>query len=237
MLTIQRRQEPVKRERVGFWFGLLLLFVPIFAVLLFFKPYSWFARLVWGGWLGFIVFVKLAGLAPPVIDLTQIQQQVKQEQKTGVAPARTAESTFVQTKKDKTAPPSLNSYLLELGGGVLGRRMRSYHVDGHTITIRFQETDWFLPTKQRVAEESIGAALSLFYGRDFQRVMLDYDFHGKPVRVDLTKAAFRDFFGMTDAQILATLTGEKAQDTSPFRAVNMPKGLRTEFFERFAKGG
>lgn len=237
MVTLQRRREPVNRERVGFWFGLLLLFVPIFAVLLFFKPYSWTARLVWGGWLGFIVFVKLTGLVPPVINLTQIQQQVKQEQRTGVVPPRTAKSTFVQTKKNPPAPPPLDNYLRELGGGVLGRRIADHHVDGHTITIQFQETDWYLPTKQRVAEESIGAALSLFYGRDFQRVVLDFDFHGKPLRVDMTKAAFREFFGMSDAQIRASLTGEKAQETTPFRAKNMPKGLRTRFFKQFAKFG
>jgi hypothetical protein len=227
-----------ERPRVGFWLGLLLLFVPIFAPLLFFKPYSWFARIGWCGWLGFIVFVKLSGLSEPVIDLSQLTQQVKIREEQPAAPAPPAASglkgTFVQPPGATSAPPTLDVYLRELGGGVLGRRIADWHVDGDAIAIRFQETDWFLPSEARIAEESIGAALSLFYGRDFQRVTLDFDVHGKPLRVALTRAEFRDFFGYDDAQIRAILADPKRQQGSVFHAENMPKGLRARFIKQFA---
>jgi hypothetical protein len=108
-------------------------------------------------------------------------------------------------------------------------------VDGDAIRIAFQETDWYLDSETAVAQESIGAALSLFYGRDFQRVELDYVFHGKPLRVALSRAGFQDFFAMDEAAIRATLADRARTDASVFRAEHMPPELPRAFFERFAK--
>ena len=233
MATLQLGSE--ERPRVGLWFGLLLLFVPIFAPLLFFKPYSWFARIGWCGWLGFVVFVKLSGLSEPVIDLSELGQQVKIHEEQQAPQDRSAKGTFVQSAKDQPAPPKLEAYLRELGGGVLGRRIAAYHVDGDTITLRFEETDWFLPNEGRVVEESIGAALSLFYGRDFTHVVLNFDLKGRPLRVDVTRDTFQRFFHMSAAQIRATLTGEQAQEQSPFTAEHLTPEVRQGFFDTFAK--
>jgi hypothetical protein len=239
MLSLPRRRDGPPRPRVGFWFGALLLFVPIFAPLLFFKPYSWFARIGWCGWLGFVVFVKLSGLSEPVIDLSQLSRQVRVQEQQGGEPDRSARGTFVQPDSAAPAPPPLDTYLRELGGGVLGRRIAEFHVSGsgadQAIAIRFLETDWYVGTEARIAEESIGAALSLFYGRDFQRVTLDFVHNARPVRVSLSKADFRRFFGMSDAQIEAVLADPKRQERSVFRAENMSPDLRQGFFNTFAK--
>jgi hypothetical protein len=230
-----------ERPRVGLWLGLLLLFVPIFYPLLFFKRYSWLARLGWGAWLGLIVFVKVSGLSEPVIDLTRIESELRQQEQAppspGVpaAPAPSARSTFVEPEHAAIPAPPLETYLRELGGGVLGRRMVDYRVEGDAIRIRFQAMDWYLDSEAAVSLESIGAALSLFYGRDFRRVELDYVYQGRPLRVALTRDEFNAFFGMSEDAVRALLADRTRLETSVFHAERMPAELRAGFFERFAK--
>ena len=224
--------------RVGLWFGLLLLFVPVFYPLLYFRPYSWVARLGWGGWLGFILFVKLSGLSEPVINLTELGQRLQQQEQgapAGAEPARDARGTFVQPEGAAPAPPPLESYLRELGGGVLGRRIAETHAQGDAIRIRFQPTDWYLDSEGAVSLESIGASLSLFYGRDFRRVELDFVYQGRPLHVALTREEFNAFFGMQEADIRALLADRKRLEGSVFTGDRMPPELRQGFFERFAK--
>ncbi len=230
--------RPPAPPRVGLWFGLLLLFVPVFYPLLYFRPYSWAARLGWGAWLGLIVFVKLSGLSEPVINLTELGQRVRQQEQgapAGAGPARDAKGTFVQPDSAAPVPPPLEPYLRELGGGVLGRRIADTHMEGDAIRIAFQPTDWFLDSEAAVSLESIGAALSLFYGRDFRRVELDYVYQGRPLRVALTREEFNAFFGMQEADIRTLLADRKRLDTSLFNGDKLPPELRRGFFERFAR--
>jgi hypothetical protein len=241
---------PPARHRVGLWFGLLLLFVPVFYPLLYFRRYSWAARLGWGAWLGLIVFVKVSGLSEPVIDLTAIEQELRRQEEVGVAhtgtgstreapPAPTARGTFIQPEDAAPAPP-LADYLRELGGGVLGRRIADTALQGRegapdaAIRIAFEPVDWYLDGEDAVTLESIGIALSLFYGRDFGRVELHFVLQGRPLRVALERAAFEDFFAMDEPAIRASLADRAAQERSPFRAEALPPALRRAFFARFA---
>lgn len=227
-------REPVRRERVGLWLGLLLLFVPIFYPLLYLRPFSWWARIGWGAWLGLIVFVKVAGLAEPVINLSELEQTVREQEQGTPAPARTAQGTFV-TPDDAAPAPALEDYLRELGGGVLGRRIADWQVEGEAIRIRFQPMDWYLDSERAVALESIGAALSLFYGRGFRRVELDFVFRGRPLRVAVTRAAFNDFFAMSAEEVRAVLADRERQARSLFAAGQLPPEQQQAFFERFAE--
>jgi hypothetical protein len=219
---------------VGFWLGVLLLFVPVFYPLLYLRRYSWAARVGWGLWLGLIVFAKLAGFAEPVINLSEIEEQLREQERGDAAPDRSLRGTFVAREDEAAPPPPLVNYLRELGGGVLGRRIAEYHADGTALRIAFQPVDWYLDSEGALALESIGVALSLFYGRDFERIELDFVLGGRPLRVALTRAEFQDFFALSEAQVRAALADRAAQETSPFRAENLPPELQRTFFVRFA---
>jgi hypothetical protein len=219
---------------VGFWLGVLLLFVPVFYPLLYFRPYSRVARVGWGLWLGLIVFAKVFGFAEPVINLSQIEAQLREQERGEAAPDRSLRGTFVAPADEAAPPPPLTDYLRELGGGVLGRRIAEYHADGAAIRIAFQPVDWYVGDEGTLALESIGMTLSLFYGRDFERVELDFVLGGRPVRVAVTRAAFQDFFRISEAQVRAALADRASQEASVFHAENLPPELQRAFFERFA---
>ncbi len=239
-----------ERVRVGLWFGLLLLFVPVFYPLLYFRRYSWFARIGWGLWLGLIVFVKVAGLAEPVIDLEQIerelaeQEQLQQEQGLQDAPEPAAAAgasgagpgaagTFVQPD-EAPPPPSLEEYLLWLGGGILGRLITEYAQEGSRIRLTFKPADWYFDSEPAIALSAIDAAYSLFYGRDYETVELRLTYRERPLRLLLERAAFNAHFGMTEAQMRALAEDRRKFAESPLTEDNLPPEARQAFFDRFA---
>lgn len=228
--------------RVGFWFALLLLFVPVFYPLLYFRPFSWSARIGWGLWLGFVVMVKVLGLSEPVINLTEIttelQRQERQEAESP-APAPPKEpgvmDTFVQ-KDDAPEVPALDDYLRELGGGLMGRRIASYTVDGTegdpdaAIRIAFDPEDRYLDSEDAVAAEGLGMGLSLCYGRGFRAATLDFVLGGRPVRVQVTREALAGFLGMDPAAVRQALDSRDGQEALRKRS----QDLLGDFFRRFA---
>lgn len=230
--------------RVGFWFALLLLFVPVFYPLLYFRPFSWSARIGWGLWLGFVVMVKVLGLSEPVIDLTQItaelQQQERQEAESPApAPAKPPGllETFVEPDDAAPAPPALDDYLRDLGGGLMGRRIAGYTVDGKegdpgaAIHVTFDPEDRFLDSEDAVAAEGLGMGLSLCYGRGFHAATLDYVFKGQSVRVHVTREALADFLGMDPAALRKSLSSRDGQEALRKRS----QALLGDFFKRFAE--
>ena len=212
------------RARVGPWFGLLLFFAPIFYPLLYFKRYSPFARVGWGLWLGLIVFVKIMGWNEPIIDIKSIQEELEQ----GERNASSREPFITQ----REAPP-LRVYLRRLEGGFLGLYVDDFEEEGRTIRVRFKRKDGYFDSEKSIALNSVGAAFSLMYGRDYDKVMLDFDYRGSPLRVSVQRSEFNHFFGLGEAEMRAL-----AEDRAKFEASrlkNIPEAEQEAFFQEFAR--
>lgn len=221
------RQAP--RERIGFWFGLLLLFAPVFYVLLWMRPYSVAARTGWGIWVGFLVFVKLSGLSDPLLVVPEDEPQ-----EAGAAYAPASPDGAEERERIRTDPqmPSLESYLQQLGGGMLGAFLDSHKAEGELIQLRFRAHDGFFSSREDIALLSIGAAFSLMEGRGYRRVVLDYSLHGTPVRLELERGAFAAFFGLEEDDLSALAADHARFEQSPLRTLS-PEGQRA-FWEHFA---
>ena len=212
------------RARVGLWFGLLLLFVPIFYPLLYFKRYSPFARVGWGVWLGLIVFVKIMGLSEPIIDIKSIEEELEQGERNA-----SSRETFITQRE---APP-LIAYLRRLEGGFLGIYVDAFEEEGRTLRVRFKRQDGYFDSEKSIALNSVGAAFSLLYGRDYDTVTLDFDYRGSPLRVSVQRAEFNHFFGLGEAEMRAL-----AEDRDKFEASrlkNIPEAEQEAFFQEFAR--
>lgn len=206
------------RERVRWWLGLLLLFAPIFYPLLFFKRYSITARVLWGMWLGLVVFVKVTGLAEPAIDIRQEFQQAE----------------FETGRRDTPpVPEELRDYLGKLGGGILALFIEGFELEGEdTIRIVFRRKDSYFEDEPTLAATGVETAFSLFYGRDFRTVVLDYNLEGRPLRLRITREGFNDFFGMSTDEMAALGADREAFDVSA--VANMDRERQQAFFDRFA---
>ncbi len=213
------------QERIGFWFGLLLLFAPVFYLLLWWKPYSVTARTGWGIWLGLIVFVKLTGLAEdPIVAITNTMSPAElgvQRQKNQASGKRF---------KPKS-PPSLDAYLAKLEGGALGTLLKNYQINGRGIALTFYANDGFLKSRQDIANISIGVLYGMFYGRDFEHVCLDYTFKNTPLHFAVTRQNFNTFFKVTEAQMRTFGQSQPSFNASPLRTLKTPqlKGFIEEF--------
>jgi len=186
-------------ERIGLGFALLLLFVPVFYFLLYFRRYSVAARVGWGFWLGLVVYVKLAGLAEPILN---VEQELR---------ARPDEAS--QILANTLYPPevvNLEDYLRRLGGGLLGRHMSSYQVlpletgqpgAGEAIALVFRPSERFFDSEESVALSAIEAAFNLMYGRDFRKVQLEFTLHELKIRLEVEREAFNRFFGLTEDEM------------------------------------
>jgi hypothetical protein len=165
-------------ERVGVLLALLLLFVPVFYILLYFRRYSWLARAGWGVWLGLIVFVKLSGLADPVLRID------------------------VPAEADAPAPPfrelPLKDYLDKLLGAQF---MDSFSVDGQAVTLVYSRQDGYFGEPEVLADLGISNGYSLLYRRGFQAVTLRFPGPAGWRQMRLTREGFRGFFGLDEAAL------------------------------------
>jgi hypothetical protein len=201
------------KERIGFWLGLLLLFVPVFWFLLFFRRYSWLARAGWGLWLGFIVFVKVFGLSEPIL-------QIK-------GPDQLPTATFGPGPQDLP----IGSYV----GKLLGSQyMEKYHVDGNAITITYERKDAYFDNVEVLADLAISNGFSLMFRRDFHTVRLDLTHGGKPLTVTMTREAFLAFFGITETDVQGYLDRAKLRASPVF---NVTKDGKLAFMRKFGGVG
>lgn len=212
----QFRSRP--RQRVEWWLHLLILFAPIFYLLLFFKPYTFTARVGWGVWFGLIIFIKLSGLADPVIDV-KLPDPATLEEATAYDPAA-------------TPPPTLNAYLDKLDQGLIGFAVHDHQVQGETIRVDFALAGEAFGERREVVLATVSTAFSLLYGWDFQRLEASYTFQGPPVRFVVERDAFARFFGMTPEamQALTTASGDTLE-ASPLK--RMDERQRVRFYDRF----
>ena len=201
-----------RRERVGIWLGLLLLFVPVFWFLLFFRQYSWLARIGWGLWLGFIVFVKVFGLSEPLIQIHGPDQMP-------------TVATFGPGPEDLP----IGSYV----GKLLGSQfLDKYTVDGDTIVLAYERKDAYFDDREVLADLAISNGFSLLFRRDFRAVRLDLTHAGRPLSVHMTRAAFAAFFGITEAEALSYLDRDKLRASPVF---NVSQERKLEFIRQFAR--
>jgi hypothetical protein len=199
-----------RKERVRFWLGLLLTFVPVFWFLLFFKRYSWLARIGWGLWLGFIVFVKVFGLSEPILQIH--------------SPGQMPVASFGPTSEDLP----IGTYV----GKLLGAQyLDSYAIDGGTITLKFLERDTYFNNREILADLAISDGFSLLFRRDFQAVRMEMIHEGKPLTIAMNRADFLSFFGITEADVKSYSDRDKLR-ASPVFNVTVPRKL--EFIRQFA---
>jgi len=227
-MTPKHSAKPA-RSRVGFWLGLLLLFAPVFYFLLWFKPYSPAARIGWGLWLGLIVFVKVTGLSEPVIDIRFPQPEHGLEEETD-EPAPGWQDTFLQRDE---APPSLENYLGQLDDGLAGMEIRSFEERGKALHLVLAVREAGAEPEPELARAAISSAFSLFYGRDFPSLSLEFVLEKRTVRMEIARAPFNDFFGLSGAEMETLARDRRAFDASPLARLDTA-GQRA-FFLRFAE--
>jgi hypothetical protein len=200
-----------RRERVGFWLGLLLLFVPVFWFLLFFRRYSWLARIGWGAWLGFIVFVKVFGLNEPII---QVHGPGKMPTVTGFGPG--PEDLPIATYVGKL-----------LGSQYLDK----YTVNGTTITLAYERRDAYFDDLEVLADLAISNGYSLMFRRDFQAVRFEVTHAGRPLAFTVARPQFLAFFGISEADARSYVDRDKLRASPVF---NVTKDGKQAFVRRFA---
>jgi len=176
--TIHPAPTPPVVPRVGAWLALLLLLVPAFCFLLWLRPYSKLARAGWGLWLGLILFVKVTGMADPVLKIDLPRGEG--------APAT------------ESAELPLNEFVAKLLGAWA---MASFSVDGPTVTLIYRRQDGALDKPEVLADLGISNGYSLLYRRDFQTVILRIPGAEGWKQMRLTRQDFRDFFGLDDAAL------------------------------------
>ena len=225
-------------ERVGFWMGLLLLFAPIFYFLLFFKPYTIRARVIWGMWLGFIIFVKISGLSEPVLDVEkELEEQLRVEY-AQENPQGTEEDTFIQQNLKKALgkePPkemTLEEYVYRLEGGFLGVHLDRFEADGKHVTLWFNRHDGYFDSPEALALSGVSAAFSLFYGRDLNRVLIYMHHEETPVKMEIEQGDFNRFFGLSEAQMRELAENSDLFRESPVR--NMTPEMQRDFLKTFS---
>ncbi len=210
------RRQP--REKVGFWLGLLLLFVPVFYFLLYVKPYSVTARVGWGLWLGFIVVAKLSGMAEPVIDIQRITDELDAPENAAArAPQR----------------PSLDEYMALLDRGLLGYAVAGYEAGEGRVHVRLEVAGDAFAGEEDVALAGVSSAFSLLYGQGFGTVVLDFAHPERGARMTIDRGAFNRFFGLSEAEMRELVYDRDKMDDSPLQ--NMDAEDRRAFYERFAE--
>ena len=200
-----------RRERVVWWLALLMVFVPVLPFLLFFRPYSWLARIGWGMWLGFIVFVKVFGLSEPII-------QVRGPDKLP------AVNTFGPSADDLP----IASYV----GKLLGSQyMDKYALDGDTITLTYERKDEYFDNREVLADLAISNGFSLMFRRDLRSVRMNLIHGGKPLSILMTRPAYLAFFGITEADARGYADRDKLRASPVF---NVTKDGKLAFIRKFA---
>jgi hypothetical protein len=217
------------RPRVGLWLGLLLLFAPVFYFLLWFKPYSPVARIGWGLWLGLIVFVKVTGLSEPVIEIRAPPPGSEPAGEAGEQPPGWR-GTFIQQDQ---APPSLDAYLGRLDEGRVGMEIRSFEEQGDALRLVLAVREADREREQALARAAVSSAYSLFYGRDYRALTLDFTLEGRTVRMRIARAPFNAFFGLSEAEMEALAGDRRAFDDSP--VARLDNAGQRAFFLRFAE--
>lgn len=200
-----------RKERVGIWLALLLLFVPVFWFLLFFRRYSWLARIGWGAWLGFIVFVKVFGLSEPIIQIhgPEVMPTV---------------ATFGPGPEDLP----IGSYV----GKLLGSQyLDKYRIEGDTIVLSYERKDEYFNNLEILADLAISNGFSLMFRREFRAVRFDLTHEGRPLSFTMTRPAFVAFFGITEADARSYLDREKLRASPVF---NVTKDTKLAFIRKFA---
>jgi hypothetical protein len=200
-----------RKERVGIWLGLLLLFVPVFWFLLFFRRYSWLARVGWGAWLGFIVFVKVLGLSEPIVQIhgPDIMPTV---------------ATFGPGPEDLP----IGSYV----GKLLGSQyLDKYTVERDTIVLVYERRDEYFNNLEILADLAISNGFSLMFRREFRAVQFDVTHEGRPLRFTMTRPDFVAFFGITEAEARSYLDRDKLRASPVF---NVTKENKLAFIRKFA---
>ncbi len=200
-----------RRERVGFWLGLLLLFVPVFWFLLFFRRYSWLARIGWGVWLGFIIFVKVFGLSEPIL---QIHGPGQLPTVSGFGPG----------------PEDLP--IAAYVGKLLGSQyLDKYTINGNTITLAYERRDAYFDDWEVLADLAISNGFSLMFRRDFQAVRFELIHAGRPLVFTITRQAFLAFFGITEADVRTYVDRDKLHASPVY---NVGKERKQAFIRKFA---
>jgi len=200
-----------REERVVWWLALLMLFVPVLPFLLFFRRYSWLARIGWCSWTGFIVFVKVFGLSQPII---QIHGPDTAPTIAGFGPA------------PQDLP--IGSYV----GKLLGSQyMDKYGLDGGTITLTYERNDDYFDDREVLADLAISNGFSLLFRRDFEAVRMNVTHRGKPLTIVMTRAAFLKFFGITEADARSYADPEKLRASPVF---NVTRDGKMAFIRKFA---
>lgn len=214
-------------QKVGVLLTLLLLFAgPAFYVMLFFGRYTRRVRIGWGLWVGLILFTALTGMSEDAIPIQQMFQEA------GVGPEVAAEEELL----------SLEQYLGRLGGRHLGYRTEDFSVSdgaaseedgGAAIEVRYKRDDGYFESEQAVAQNAIGGAFSLIYGREFRRVVFIFDLQGRTLRMDIERGAFNRFFGLSEDQMRAAGESRDAFALSPVATADEAEQRR--FFAEFGR--
>jgi hypothetical protein len=200
-----------RQERVGFWIGLLLLFVPVFVFLLFFRRYSWLARIGWSLWLGFIVFVKVTGLSEPIIQIHGPDTMP-------------SVNTFGPGPEDLP----IGSYV----GKLLGAQyLDKYTLDGNTIVLTYERRDEYFDNPEILADLAISNGYSLMFRRDFQAVRFNVVHAGSPMSFTLRRPDFVAFFGITEAEASTYVDKDKLRSSPIY---NVTKEGKANFIHKFA---
>jgi hypothetical protein len=200
-----------RQERVTWWLALLMLFVPVLPFLLFFRRYSWLARIGWGLWMGFIVFVKLSGLSEPILQIRGPD-------------TLPAVNTFGPGPEDLP----IASYV----GKLLGSQyMDKYALDGDTITLTYERKDEYFDNREVLADLAISNGFSLMFRRDFRAVRMNLVHGGQPLSIVMTRPAFLAFFDITEADARSYLDRDKLRASPVF---NVTKEGKLAFIRRFA---
>jgi hypothetical protein len=200
-----------RQERVVWWLALLMLFIPVLPFLLFFRRYSWLARIGWGAWMGFIVFVKVFGLSEPII-------QVRGPN------ALPAVNTFGPSAEDLP----IASYV----GKLLGSQyMDKYALDGDAITITYERNDEYFNNREILADLAISNGFSLMFRRDLRSVRMQVIHHGQPLSIVMTRPEFLAFFGITEADARSYADRDKLHASPVF---NVTRDGKLDFIRKFA---
>jgi hypothetical protein len=201
-------QRSERRERVGLWLGLLLLFVPAFYFLLYFKRYSSFARLGWGAWLGLVVFVKVFGLSDAVVHIESPHEG------SAVAP------------NDPTELP-LQAYL----GKLLGAQyMDHYRVDGERLTIVYERHDGYFGNEEVIADLAISNGFSLLYRREVDDLTLRFPVGERWREAHLTRRTYREFFGVDEPTLRSFAAPDRLKQSPVY---NVSEADKRRFVRRF----
>jgi hypothetical protein len=204
-------RSPDAKERVGFWLGLLLLFVPVFYFLLYLRRYSLTARIGWGLWLGLIVFVKLFGLSDAVVRV-EIPRQ----------------GELAAPGDDPTEIP-LDAYL----GKLLGAQyMAHYQIEGTRLAVTYERHDRYFGDEEVQADLAISNGYSLLYRRDIEDLRLRFPLGGGWREAHLTRRGYREFFGLTD-EALRTFADPARTKESP--VYNVSRADKVRFVRAFVR--